>query len=198
MIEIMAMPTLVFVSTNLHKVAEMKSLLPTGYILKGLQDIGWDIEIPEPYNTFEENARVKTDVVFEATGLPCFADDSGLVVNALEGRPGVLSARYAGNAGDHKANMHKILSELEGIENRKARFIAVIAYRRTSDHLFLCSGHVEGRIATAPLGNGGFGYDPIFIPDGFDQTFGQLDASVKNRISHRAMAMRSFIQHLAL
>lgn len=188
--------TLLFASANSHKLEEIRLMLPEGYALKGLMDIAWTEEIPEPYDTFEANAKAKASFVFDRSGLPCFADDSGLVVDALEGRPGVWSARYAGEHKSSEDNLAKVLQELGDNPNRTARFIAVIAYQENKDECHLFTGAVEGSISYAPEGKGGFGYDPIFIPDGFDKPFACLAGQVKNQISHRAVAMRKFLSFL--
>ena len=188
--------TLLFASGNNHKVEEVRQLLPVPYQLLGLNDIQWTSDIPEPFDTFEDNAKAKVSLVFNHSGYPCFADDSGLEVDALNGRPGVYSARYAGEQRNSIDNIAKVLAELESETLRSARFIAVIAYQLNADEVYLFKGHVNGSIAYYPSGNGGFGYDPVFIPAGFDRTFGELSPSVKNAISHRAMAMRKFLEFL--
>lgn len=187
---------ILFASQNHDKVEEVRLLLPLGYSLLSLNDLKWTLDIPEPFDTYEANAKAKAYFVFDRTGLSCFADDSGLEIDALDGRPGVYSARYAGPARSHSENIRKVLSELEGIVNRSARFRAVIAYLNEAKEMIIFAGKVEGSMSHMPLGGGGFGYDPIFIPDGFDQTFGQLPDSVKNRISHRALAMKGFVEYL--
>lgn len=185
---------LLFVSRNAGKAAEFRTLLPENCTLLLLDDIAWDGgEIPEPFDTFEENAKVKALTVFEKTGIPCFADDSGLVVDALDGRPGIHSARYAGGHKRSEDNMVKVLTELEGITHRHARFVAVIAWCPAVGEVYTYRGELHGTIALAPAGEGGFGYDPIFIPDGFDQTLGQLPASIKNAFSHRSKAWQQFM-----
>jgi len=189
---------ILFASNNYHKVEEVRVLLPQGYSLLGLNDIQWTKDIPEPFDTYEDNAKAKAYFVFDRTGLSCFADDSGLEIEALDGRPGVFSARYAGADRNHADNIQKVLHELEGEANRKARFLSVIAYLNDDKELLVFKGKVEGTITHLPLGTGGFGYDPIFIPYGFDQTFGQLSERIKNRISHRYLAMRLFIAFLEL
>ncbi|MBK9981533.1 MAG: RdgB/HAM1 family non-canonical purine NTP pyrophosphatase [Saprospiraceae bacterium] len=189
---------ILFASQNNHKVEEISLLLPDGYSLLGLRDINWTMEIPEPFETYEENAKAKAYFVFDRTGLNCFADDSGLEIDALDGRPGVFSARYGGLERDSNINMQKVLSELENEPNRSARFHSVIAYIDEEKEMHVFEGKVEGTIAPAPAGHGGFGYDPIFIPLGFDQTFGQLPESLKNKISHRALAMEKFISFLEM
>ena len=187
---------ILFASHNEHKIAEVRVLLPAGYSLLGLHDINWNVEIPEPFDTYEDNARAKAFFVFEKTGLSCFADDSGLEVDALDRRPGVYSARYSGPGRNSQDNIHKVLEELADNPARTARFYSVIAYV-TSDNLVQhFTGIVEGKIDFSPKGNGGFGYDPIFIPNGFDQTFGELPESLKNRISHRAKAIEKFVEFL--
>ncbi len=187
---------ILFASQNQHKVEEISLLLPDGYSLLGLRDINWTMEIPEPFETYEENAKAKAYFVFERTGLNCFADDSGLEIDALDGRPGAFSARYGGLERDSMANMQKVLSEMTGNSNRSARFHAVIAYLDMEKAIHIFEGKVEGTIAPAPAGHRGFGYDPIFIPEGFDLTFGQLPDRLKNKISHRAVAMEKFISFL--
>jgi len=188
--------TLLFASANSHKLEEIRLMLPVGYALKGLSDISWTEDIPEPYDTFEANARAKASYVFDRTGLPCFADDSGLEVDALDGRPGVLSARYAGEHKSSEDNLVKVLQELGENPIRTARFVAVIAYQANKEECYIFAGQVEGSITYAPEGNGGFGYDPIFIPRGFDKTFACLPGALKNQISHRALAMRKFLTFL--
>ncbi len=188
---------LLFASSNAHKLEEIRKMMPDGYTLSGLNDLHWTEEIPEPFDTFEANAKAKVSYVFERTGLPSFADDSGLEVDALEGRPGVRSARYAGEHRDNIDNLEKVLAELGNTAQRSARFIAVIAYQVSASEVHSFTGKVEGRIGFAPTGFGGFGYDPIFIPSGFDQSFGVLPADLKNRISHRAIAMNLFMHFLS-
>jgi XTP/dITP diphosphohydrolase len=188
---------LLFASSNLHKLAEIRMLLPASYILSGLNDYAIHEEIPEPFDTFEANAANKALYVYQKTGIPCFADDSGLVVDALDGRPGVLSARYAGEHKSSEENIQKVLSELSGSQDRTAKFITVIAYQQNEKHVLLFKGSIAGKIAYSPSGTIGFGYDPVFIPAGFDQTFAQLSSALKNQISHRALAMKLFLNFLA-
>jgi XTP/dITP diphosphohydrolase len=187
---------LLFASSNAHKLDEIRFLLPHNYTLLGLADIQWATDIPEPFDTFEENAKAKASLLFQHTDIACFADDSGLMVDALEGRPGVWSARYAGEHKNSQDNLQKVLDELGENQNRNAKFISVIAYQFTPEEIFLFRGEVTGTIHTQPEGQGGFGYDPIFIPAGFDQTFGHLSPAIKNLISHRANAMRKFVGFL--
>ncbi len=179
---------LVFASHNRHKIQEVNDILGPGFQLSGLSDIGCHEEIPEPYDTLEENAMAKALHVFTHYKKSCFADDTGLEVDALGGLPGVLSARYAGPAKNSLANVEKLLRELEGVTNRKARFRTVVALILDGrEHLF--EGIVNGRIIHEPRGDQGFGYDPVFIPDGYTHTFAEMDASEKNRISHRYTAI---------
>lgn len=188
--------TLLFASNNAHKVEEVRHLLPSTYHLLGLRDIHWTADIPEPFATFEENAKAKVSFVYHASGYPCFADDSGLEIDALDGKPGVYSARYAGEQKNSADNVAKVLAELASDSSRTARFTAVIAYQLNAEKVYIFKGQVEGSIAYHSKGTGGFGYDPVFIPAGFDRTFGELSPLVKNLISHRAMAMRKFLEFL--
>ncbi len=187
---------ILFASTNPHKVEEVRKLLPEKYILLGLRDINWTIEIPEPFHTYEDNAKAKAYFVYDRTGINCFADDSGLEIDALNGRPGIYSARYAGENRNSSDNIAKVLDELGNEVNRNARFHAALAFLSGQDQIYVFKGVVEGKIGYEPLGDEGFGYDPIFIPDGFDQTFGQLHERLKNKISHRAIAMQRFADYL--
>ncbi len=187
---------ILFASNNAHKVEEVRKLLPENFHLLSLSDLGWTEDIPEPFDTYQENATAKVQYVFERTGLSCFSDDSGLAIDALDGRPGVFSARYAGDKGNAKANIDKVLHEMNGLTNRSGRFYSVIAFMDPIQHVTLFQGIVEGVITIKPNGTGGFGYDPIFIPTGFHQTFGQLPDALKNRISHRAAAMKKFLSFL--
>lgn len=187
---------ILFASSNEHKVNEVRKLLPERYSVLSLNDIHWTQDIPEPFETYVENAKAKAYFVFDRTGMSCFADDSGLEVDSLHGRPGVLSARYAGETKNSEDNIEKILAELGNNENRKARFQAVIVFIHDDGQIATFAGTVEGRINFKPVGSGGFGYDPIFIPEGFDETFGQLPESIKNKISHRAIAMQKFVDYL--
>jgi len=187
---------ILFASHNSHKVDEVRKLLPDGFTLIGLRDINWTEEIPEPFFSYEENAKAKAYFIYDRTGISCFADDSGLEIDALEGRPGVFSARYAGPQRNHSDNIQKVLMELQGKENRQARFQSAIAYITSQNKIEVFKGTVEGTITHAPKGNGGFGYDPVFIPSGFDQTFGELSDTIKNSFSHRAKAMQKFIEYL--
>ena len=171
-------------------------MVPDGYAVKNLKDISWTKEIPEPFETFEENAATKVSTLFAATQMICFAEDSGIVIEALGGRPGVLSARYSGVHGDNEENNRKVLTEMQGVKNRSAYFISIIAFQVAENEIHFFTGKVQGSISSSVLGTEGFGYDPIFIPQGFDQTFGTLPSSLKNRISHRSRSMEQFIDFL--
>ncbi|MFM7664314.1 MAG: RdgB/HAM1 family non-canonical purine NTP pyrophosphatase [Bacteroidota bacterium] len=186
----------VFASKNEHKVSEIRALLPDRIILQSLNDIGWEYDIEETGETLEANAVIKAKAVFEATGMPCFADDSGLEVVALNGRPGVHSARFAGPEKSDLNNCEKLLSELKGLENRKAKFKTVIAYvDDQGSHLF--AGEVHGSIIHEFRGTMGFGYDPLFVPDGWTLSFAEVTKDEKNRVSHRAKAFEQFLKFLA-
>jgi XTP/dITP diphosphohydrolase len=181
------MKQLVFATHNANKLAEVQFMLQAHYHVIGLDDLGYEGEIPETGATFAENASLKTHFVFERFGLDCFGDDSGLEVEALNQEPGIYSARYSG-AGE-KANIDLILEKLDGVENRKARFKTVVSLlHEGKEHFF--EGELKGSIIKAPIGDNGFGYDPIFQPDGYDITLAQMSMVEKNAISHRAMATR--------
>ena len=186
---------LVFASGNPHKLKEIADILGEGYTLLSLKDIGCQEDIPEPWPSLEENALAKARYVSSNYGLDCFADDTGLEVEALEGRPGVKSARYAGPGKNSHDNMMKLLQEMEGITNRRARFRAVIALIHDGQE-FLFEGIVNGHITHEPRGKGGFGYDPVFIPEGYAQTFAELSAEIKNGISHRFRATDKLVNFL--
>ena len=195
------MKTLVFASNNAHKLEEIRAILGDKYEVKSLKDIGCEVDIPETGSTFRENALQKATYVKEHFGFDCFADDSGLQVEALGGEPGVYSARYAVKNGvqvegnKDEANMNVLLEKLANEENRKACFRTSIALIFEGETHFF-DGTVEGRIIREKRGNGGFGYDPIFIPDGYDKTFAELGNEVKNGISHRARAVAKLADFL--
>jgi XTP/dITP diphosphohydrolase len=188
--------SLLFASSNQHKLDEIKVMIPGDYEVKNLRDIGWTKDIPEPFETFEENAATKVSTLYAATGLMCFAEDSGIVINALDGRPGVYSARYSGTHGDIDQNNQKVLREMLNVKDRSASFVSVIAFQVGENEIHYFKGRIEGSISQSVIGKEGFGYDPIFIPNGFDQTFGVLSSSLKNRISHRSRSMEQFIDFL--
>jgi len=169
--------------------------MPAGIQLLSLDDIGCNEDIAETATTIAGNARIKAQHVKEHYGLDCFADDTGLEVDALNGAPGVYSARYAGPDNDATANMNKLLLELEDSDNRSARFLTVMAlYMGDEQHLF--EGICSGRILSQPRGEKGFGYDPVFLPDGYDQSFAQMSSQQKGAISHRGRALALLIKHL--
>lgn len=186
---------IVFASGNADKVREIKHQLPEGIEILSLQDIGCDEDIPETADTIEGNAILKADYVTQHYGYDCFADDTGLEVAALNGEPGVYSARYAGDAKDANANMDKLLAALEGNPYRDASFKTVIALNLNgSQHLF--TGIVNGGITEKKAGNGGFGYDPIFLPEGNMHTFAEMSLEEKSALSHRARAVKQLIDFL--
>ncbi|MCC6937369.1 MAG: RdgB/HAM1 family non-canonical purine NTP pyrophosphatase [Flavobacteriales bacterium] len=183
---------IVLCTGNPGKVAELRALLPLRIELVTLGELGIPDDLPESGETLEENALQKARYVLERCGLPCLSDDTGLAVEALGGAPGVHSARYAGTARDADANMDRLLRELEGVKDRSAAFRTVLALvGPEGEQLF--EGSVHGRIGEKPIGKGGFGYDPIFLPQGSSRTFAEMDAEAKNRISHRALAMEKFL-----
>ncbi|BDW91205.1 non-canonical purine NTP diphosphatase [Muricauda ruestringensis] len=186
---------LVFATHNDHKLKEVQQLLPKNIQLLSLKDIDCFDEIPETGDTLEENAKIKADHITQTYGLNCFSDDTGLLVDALNGAPGVYSARYAGEQKDASDNMQKLLNELNGKNNRKAHFKTVVHLNLNGEvHAF--EGTVDGVITDKEQGKEGFGYDPIFKPNGFDKTFGELPSDVKNSISHRGRAIRKLVEFL--
>lgn len=191
---------IVFATNNQHKLSEIRSILGEKFDILSLADIGCHDDIPETADTLEGNALQKAQFIVERYGISCFADDTGLEVDALDGAPGVFSARYAGGEGhDSEANMQKLLAELGENNNRKARFRTVIALlekdgEKITTHLF--EGIVNGQITREKHGHEGFGYDPIFQPDGYDDTFAQLGMDIKNQISHRARAVKKLAKYL--
>ena len=188
---------LIFATHNTYKVEELKQLIPKSIYLLSLHDIGCDIEIEETGKSLEENAKIKADFVRYKYGLDCFADDSGLEIEVLDGAPGVHSARYAGSRKDMKANIEKVWEELNEIKRPKAWFRSVF-YVHFCGKEYQLSGSVEGSIIHEKRGNKGFGYDPIFVPKGYKKTFAELGEDVKNKISHRAIASRELIKILSL
>ena len=185
---------LVFASNNQHKVEEIQAMIGGDIILKSLNDIGCFDEIPETGNTFAENAGQKSRYVYERYHYDCFADDSGLEIDALNAEPGVHSAWYSGSR-DFEKNMQLVLDRLAAKSNRKARFKTVISLLLGGKE-YLFEGSVEGNITSQRTGSRGFGYDPIFKPDGYDISFAEMDPAEKNRISHRAIAIRKLIDFL--
>lgn len=186
---------LVFATHNDHKLKEVQQLLPAYIELLSLKDIGCFDEIPETGETLEENAKIKADFVTQTYGFDCFSDDTGLLVDALNARPGVYSARYAGEQKSATDNMQKLLSEMQGETNRNAHFKTVV-HLNLRQQSFVFEGIVEGVITEREHGEGGFGYDPIFRPSGHDKTFGELSAAIKNAISHRGRAIQKLVDFL--
>lgn len=187
---------LIFASHNAHKVDEIRSMLPEHFELLSLTDLGYHDEIPETADTISGNAIMKAEFLSDKLQEAVFADDTGLVIPALNGEPGVFSARYAGPQKDPKANMEKVLERLSDKTDRSAYFQTVIALHLHGEtHLF--DGRVFGKIIEDERGGQGFGYDPIFVPDGHELTFAEMDAATKNTISHRARALRQMLQFLS-
>jgi XTP/dITP diphosphohydrolase len=185
----------VLATTNAHKLAEIRKMMPDGFKISSLTDVNFNEEIIEDGVSFEENALIKARAVHRYTGMNCFADDSGLEVDALNGEPGIYSARYAGPAAEDPDNLRLVLDRMAGKKDRKARFVAAIALIiNGEEHTF--NGVIEGSLALEPLGSNGFGYDPAFIPEGYEQTFGQLSATIKQELSHRAKAVNEMIRFL--
>jgi XTP/dITP diphosphohydrolase len=186
---------LVFASNNINKIKEIQSILKGSIQLLSLSDIGCNEEIPETAATIEGNAILKANYVTEKYGYDCFADDTGLEVNELNGEPGVYSARYAGEQRDANDNMNKLLDALQGKEDRSAHFKTVIALNlKGEQHLF--TGIAKGTITEKKAGDHGFGYDPIFQPENYSETFAELASEIKNTISHRAKATQQLIDFL--
>tara|TARA_Y100000385_G_scaffold72702_1_gene73271 strand:+ start:1143 stop:1718 length:576 start_codon:yes stop_codon:yes gene_type:complete len=188
---------LIFATHNTYKVEELKQLIPKSIYLLSLNDIGCHLEIEETGKSLGENAEIKADFIRFKYGLDCFADDSGLEIEVLDGAPGVRSARYAGPQRDMKANIEKVWEDLNGIKHPKAWFRSVF-YIHFCGKEYQLSGRVEGSIIYEIRGNKGFGYDPIFVPKGYKKTFAELGEDVKNKISHRAIAARELIKILSL
>ena len=188
-------PKLVFATNNRHKLEEVADKIKNKIELLTLEDIGCKEDIEETGSTFQENASIKSHYIYDKYHLNCFGDDSGLEIDALNGEPGVYSARYAGEHGNHDANINKVLEKLRSTENRRARFISMISLIWNGrEHFF--EGMVNGVLRHERSGIKGFGYDPIFQPDGYNITFAEMDMDEKNRISHRARAIEKLIAFL--
>lgn len=187
---------LLFCSANEKKKVEIQQKVGSEITIINLNDLGHTEEIPETAETFAGNALLKAKFGYEKYGKPCFSDDSGLEVEALDHAPGVYSARYAGEPKSDERNMDKLLHALEGVENRKACFKTVIAYIDSQGQTHYFEGKIEGVITHEKRGNQGFGYDPIFIPNGYDKTFAELSLEEKGTISHRALAVEKLIDFL--
>ena len=191
------MKKIVFATNNKHKLDEIRKITAGKIEILSLSDINCNEDIEETGTTLEENALIKVRYIKNKYGYDCFADDTGLEVEALNGEPGVYSSRYAGAQCNPQDNMNKLLDALQGINNRNAQFRTVIAVTlNNNEHLF--EGVVKGHITTEKHGSNGFGYDPVFMPSGYNQTFGELSDEVKNGISHRAVAMEKLIAFLGI
>lgn len=188
------MKELVFATHNAHKLEEMRAIL-NNYNIIGLNEINCHEEIVEDADTLEGNAKIKADFVTNNYHIDCFADDTGLEVEALDGAPGVYSARYAGEGCSFQDNVNKLLEAMKGVENRKARFRTVIALNLDGKQ-YLFEGIVNGTIVKEQHGAGGFGYDPIFLPDGYEHTFAEMSLELKNKISHRGLATQKLMNYL--
>jgi XTP/dITP diphosphohydrolase len=191
---------IIFATNNKNKVEEVKTLLPPSVSIITLQEAGINIDIPEPYDTLEENATEKARTIQSLTGENCFSEDTGLEVEALNGEPGVKSARYAGDGKSSQQNMEKLLSKLNGQNNRRARFRTVICLILNQEEYHF-EGICEGHIVNEPKGEAGFGYDPVFVPDGATKTFAEMEMTEKNKFSHRKKAVArlvEFLNHLSL
>lgn len=184
---------LVFATNNKHKLEEVSAKLGGRIQLLTLNDIGCTEDIEETGSTFSENASIKSRYIYEKYGLNCFGDDSGLEVEALNNEPGVYSARYAGEHGNHHANNYKLLQDMAGFKNRRARFVTIISLMwEGTEHFF--EGTIEGTIREERSGSEGFGYDPLFQPDGFDVTFAEMSLHEKNKLSHRGKAVEKLVE----
>ncbi|MEZ4825073.1 MAG: RdgB/HAM1 family non-canonical purine NTP pyrophosphatase [Bacteroidia bacterium] len=189
------MQKLLFGTNNRNKLQEIRQILGEKYEVLSLSDLNIQMDVEETEATLEGNALLKARAFYEASGIPCFSDDTGLEVEALDGRPGVYSARYAGEGCSYEDNVKKMLGEMESQENRKARFRTVIAFFDGTAPRFF-EGVADGEITTQPYGEGGFGYDPIFRPVGRSHTFAQLSSQEKNLVSHRGKAVRAFAAYI--
>lgn len=190
------MTQILFATNNNHKLTEVRSILGPDFSILSLGDAGCTDELPETRDTIEGNAEQKARYVFDKLGIPCFADDTGLEVDALNGAPGVRSARYAGEHGNSEENIKLLLKNLQAITNRSARFKTVIALIDGAGTVRHFEGIIEGKILAEKRGTSGFGYDPVFLPAGQTLTFAQMPDALKNAISHRALAMKKLAAHL--
>ena len=192
----MELPTLVFATNNQHKIDEAQDIVKGKLKLISLKEAGVDIDVDETETTFRGNAWLKAQAVWELTGLPCVADDSGLCVEALGGEPGVYSSRYAGEAGNHTKNNEKLLKEMDGKSDRRAFFTTVLCLVGLDDTPIYIEGRVNGVILREIQGRDGFGYDPLFCPDGDNRSFAEMSAAEKNAMSHRGRAFQSLMEYL--
>ncbi len=189
------MKKIVFATANNHKLKEVRDILGDSFEIISLKDIDFKEDIPETGNSLEKNASQKSHYIFDRFNIDCFADDTGLEVDALGGAPGVYSARYFGENATYDENVNKLLSELKGVPKRIARFRTVISLLIDGNEYFF-DGVVEGHIIDHRYGSGGFGYDPIFVPDGYSQTFSEMEPEIKNSISHRGKAIKKLADFL--
>ena len=189
------MLTLIFATNNQNKIKEISSILGNAFTLLSLKDAGIEIDIPEPWDTLEDNAKEKSGTIEKLTQQNCFSEDTGLEVEALNGEPGVKSARYAGDDANAEKNIDKLPQHLKDSHNRNARFRTVISLEMQGKN-FLFEGICKGKITHAKNGNNGFGYDPVFVPDGASKTFAAMDIDEKNRYSHRKKALEKLIVFL--
>lgn len=190
------MKEIVFATNNKHKLSEIRDIMDGRFKILSLADIGFDGDIVEDADTIKGNALIKASFIAERFNVNCFADDTGLEVVALDGAPGVYSARYAGEGCSYQDNVDKLLSAMEGMDDRRAAFKTVIALCLDGDTYYF-EGRIDGVITTAARGVNGFGYDPIFLPDGYDITFAEMTEDLKNKISHRALATQGLIDFLS-
>lgn len=186
---------LIFATNNEHKVVEVRSVIGSSFEILTLKEAGIDVDIPEPFDTLEQNASNKSKSIFELTKLNCFSEDTGLFVDALNGEPGVKSARYAGEDRSFEDNIIKLLAKLADNKNRKARFRTIISLLLNREEIFF-EGICEGTIRESNKGEKGFGYDPIFVPEGSSRTFAEMSLEEKNKYSHRRKAMDKLIEFL--
>lgn len=189
------MDTIIFATNNQNKVNEVRAVLSNRFTVISLKEAGIDIDIPEPHNTLEANASEKSKTIFKLTGNNCFSEDTGLEVEALDGEPGVKSARYAGNNKNFDSNIDKLLLNIKPQKNKTARFRTVISLIKDGKE-FLFEGICNGKITNERKGANGFGYDSVFIPDGSTNTFAEMDINEKNKFSHRKKAMEKLILFL--
>lgn len=189
------MDTIIFATNNQHKVNEVRSVLGQGFNIVSLKEAGIDIDIPEPHDTLDANATEKSKTIYTLTRKNCFSEDTGLEVEALNGEPGVKSARYAGDNRSFDDNIDKLLANLSLLQNKTARFRTVLSLIMDGKEFFF-EGICPGKIINERRGNNGFGYDPVFVPDGSDKTFAEMGMEEKNRFSHRKKAMEKLINFL--
>lgn len=190
-----ALPRIVFATNNDHKISEVRAMLQNKYEVIGLKDIEWTDEIPEPFDTIPANAQYKAEYFYNHTKQICVAEDSGLCIDALDGAPGVYSARYAGPQRSDTDNLKKVLADMQGKEDRNAKFVSVFAFSGPDISTYFM-GEMYGKIIDAPQGSNGFGYDPIFMADGQSRSNAELNPEEKNAISHRKQSLSALIDYL--